>query len=104
MGWPARFAIELALREVGEGPLRRLAVTAGVAPVYLHTADGRLVVPRATADGYLVMPRATAGERVRAEPFDAIELEVAVLLGDDRRRLNAKEREQAPIDASGGPS
>ena len=33
--------------------------------------------------GYLVVPRVTAGERVRAEPFDAIELHVAVLLSDD---------------------
>jgi Uma2 family endonuclease len=45
--------------------------------------DGTLTVHRHTADGYLVALRATAGERVRAEPFDAVELHVAVLLGRD---------------------
>lgn len=49
----------------------------------LDQMDRTLTVYRHTADGYLVVLRATAGERVRAEPFDAIELEVAVLLGDD---------------------
>jgi hypothetical protein len=33
--------------------------------------------------GYLLALRAEAHERVRAEPFDAIELDVALLLGDD---------------------
>lgn len=42
-----------------------------------------LNVYRHTADGYLLALRADAAERVRAEPFDAIELHVAVLLGDD---------------------
>ena len=42
-----------------------------------------LTVHRHTADGYLLALRAEAGERVRAEPFDAIELQVAVLLGED---------------------
>jgi len=49
----------------------------------LDQMDRTLTVYRHTADGYLVVLRATAGERVRAEPFDAIELEVVVLLGDD---------------------
>jgi hypothetical protein len=34
-------------------------------------------------DGYLVALRADLHERVRAEPFEAIELHVAVLLGAD---------------------
>jgi len=42
-----------------------------------------LTVHRHTPDGYLVALRAEAGERVRAEPFSELELEVAVLLGDD---------------------
>lgn len=42
-----------------------------------------LTVYRNTPDGYLVALTAEAHERVRAEPFDAIELHVAVLLGDD---------------------
>lgn len=42
-----------------------------------------LTVHRHTPDGYLVALRAEAGERVRAEPFSELDLEVAVLLGDD---------------------
>jgi Uma2 family endonuclease len=42
-----------------------------------------LTVHRHGPDGYLIALRAEAGERVRPEPFDAIELQVAVLLGDD---------------------
>lgn len=42
-----------------------------------------LTVHRHTSEGYLVALRAAADERVRAEPFDAIELHVGVLLGDD---------------------
>lgn len=45
--------------------------------------DGTLTVYRHTPDGYLVALRAEADERVRAEPFGAIEPHVAVLLGDD---------------------
>ena len=49
----------------------------------LDQVDRTLTVHRHTADGYLVALRTEAHERVRAEPFDAIELHVAVLLGDD---------------------
>jgi len=42
-----------------------------------------LLVHRWSADGYIVVQRAAAGETVRAEPFDAIELNVGVLFGDD---------------------
>lgn len=42
-----------------------------------------LRVHRWTDAGYLVVLTAQAGQRVRAEPFDAIELEVGVLFGDD---------------------
>ena len=45
--------------------------------------DRTLTVHRHGLDGYLIALRAEADERVRAEPFDAIELHVAVLLGDD---------------------
>ena len=38
---------------------------------------------RWTPDGYLVVCAATLGDRVRTEPFEAIELEVAVLFGHD---------------------
>ena len=49
----------------------------------LDQVDRTLTVHRHTADGYLVALRASADERVRAEPFDAIELQVGALLGDD---------------------
>ena len=49
----------------------------------LDQVDRTLTVHRHAADGYLVVLRATADERVRAEPFDAIELQVSALLGDD---------------------
>jgi len=42
-----------------------------------------LLVHRWSPDGYTVVQRATAGETIRAEPFEAIELCVAALFGDD---------------------
>ena len=45
--------------------------------------DDTLTVHRLTDDGYLVALRAERGERVRAEPFDAIEIAVGELFGDD---------------------
>lgn len=38
---------------------------------------------RWSADGYVTVPSAERGERVRAGPFEAIELEIAAVLGDD---------------------
>lgn len=49
----------------------------------LDQVDRTLTVHRHTPDGYLVALRVPADERVRAEPFDAIELQVGMLLGDD---------------------
>lgn len=42
-----------------------------------------LLVHRWSPDGYVVVQRATAGDVIRAEPFDAIEIHVGVLFGDD---------------------
>lgn len=42
-----------------------------------------LLVHRWSREGYIVVQRAAAGETVRAEPFDALELRVSVMLGDD---------------------
>jgi Uma2 family endonuclease len=42
-----------------------------------------LTVQRWQKDGYLVLLTAGGGETVRAEPFDAIELAVGLLFGDD---------------------
>lgn len=49
----------------------------------LDPADRTLTVYRHQADGYLVALTAEGHERVRAEPFEAIELHVGLLLGDD---------------------
>jgi Uma2 family endonuclease len=42
-----------------------------------------LLVHRWSPDGYVVVLRAISGETVRAEPFDAIEIPVSDLFGDD---------------------
>ena len=49
----------------------------------LDQVDRTLTVHRHTADGYVIAIRAEAEERVRAEPFAAIEIHVGGLLGDD---------------------
>ena len=49
----------------------------------LDQVDRTLTVYRHAQDGYLVALRAEAHEHVRAEPFDATQIHVAVLLGDD---------------------
>ncbi len=49
----------------------------------LDQSDRTLTVHRHTSEGYVIALRAEAHERVRAEPFDAIEVHVGVLLGDD---------------------
>ena len=45
--------------------------------------DATLTVLRWSADGYVTRLRAERGDVVRAEPFDAIELAVGTLFGDD---------------------
>src|SRR4051794_18453257 len=49
----------------------------------LHPEEKMLLVHRWTAAGYTVVLTATTGDRVRAEPFDAIELDVSELFGDE---------------------
>jgi Uma2 family endonuclease len=49
----------------------------------LDQLERTLTVHRHMTDGYLVALRAEFHERVRAEPFDEIELQVSVLLGAD---------------------
>lgn len=45
--------------------------------------DATLTVMRWSRDGYVTLLRAERGEVVRPEPFEAIELEVGTLFGDD---------------------
>jgi Uma2 family endonuclease len=56
---------------------------AGVPHYWILDQSARaLTVYRHHADGYVIVLAAEVGERVRAEPFDAIELDVAALFGD----------------------
>ena len=45
--------------------------------------DATLTVMRWSSDGYVTLLRAERGEVVRAEPFDAVEIAVGTLFGDD---------------------
>lgn len=49
----------------------------------VDTRESTLTVLRWSADGYVNRLRASRGEVVRAEPFDAIEIAVGTLFGDD---------------------
>jgi hypothetical protein len=65
-------------------PLAMLADQARVAHYWaLDPEADTLAVYRWQAEGYLHVLAAKRAERVRAEPFDAIELAVDMLFGDD---------------------
>jgi hypothetical protein len=49
----------------------------------LDPVRGTLSVLRWSSDGFIEILSAMRGERVRAEPFDAIEISVGVFFGDD---------------------
>jgi len=49
----------------------------------LNPDEKVLVVHRLQENGYLVALTASSGETVRAEPFDAVDLRVGVLFGDE---------------------
>ncbi len=49
----------------------------------LDLRDGTLTVLRHSSDGYVVALRAESSERVRAEPFEEIEIRVGSLFGED---------------------
>lgn len=63
---------------------RRIYADCGV-PHYwlLDTERERLTVLRLSASGYVEVLEAGRGDRARAEPFDALELQIGVLFGDD---------------------
>jgi Uma2 family endonuclease len=57
---------------------------AGVAHYWiLHPEERILLVHRWSDAGYIVVQRATVGDTIRAEPFEAVEIRVSELLGDD---------------------
>ena len=65
---------------------------AGVAHYWLvDPINGTLAVLEWTAAGYLVALVAGRGEKVRAAPFEAIEIDVSELLGDDEEPQAASE-------------
>jgi Uma2 family endonuclease len=45
--------------------------------------DATLTIMRWSEDGYVTLQRAERGEVIRAEPFEAVELAVGTLFGDD---------------------
>jgi hypothetical protein len=49
----------------------------------VHPEEKMLLVHRWTSAGYTLVLTATSGDRARAEPFDAIELDVSELFGDE---------------------
>ena len=49
----------------------------------LDPGEGTLLVYRWSAEGYVEVVAAQRSERVRAEPFDAVELAAGALFGDD---------------------
>lgn len=51
----------------------------------LDPLDFTLTVYRWNEGGYLIAQRAERGERLRPEPFDALEFEVGVFFGDDEQ-------------------
>jgi Uma2 family endonuclease len=57
----------------------------GTVPHYwiLDPIERTLTVHRHGEGGYVIALRAEASERVRAEPFEAVELHAGLLLGDD---------------------
>lgn len=58
--------------------------THGVPHYWLVDPDRQtLTVHRWTTEGFLTVLVATKGDRVRAEPFDALEIDVGLLFGDD---------------------
>jgi Uma2 family endonuclease len=62
----------------------RLYHRAGVPHYWLvDSRDSTLTVMRWNEAGYVTLLRAERGETVRAEPFDAIEIVVGTLFGDD---------------------
>ncbi len=62
----------------------RVLHAAGVPHYWILDPDEKiLIVHRWSPEGYVVVLTASSGETIRAEPFDAVELRVDVLFGDD---------------------
>lgn len=90
-GWPVRIRPDWVAEIVSPKHERRDVVDkarvlhGAEVPHYwiLDPEEKILLVHRWSPDGYIVVQRAASGETVRAEPFDAIEIAVGELFGDD---------------------
>lgn len=90
-GWPVRERPDWVCEIVSPGHERpdlvdkpRVLHAAEVGHYWLVVPEEKvLLVHRWSRDGYVVVLRATAGEVVRAEPFDGIDLHVGELFGDE---------------------
>jgi hypothetical protein len=63
----------------------------------VDTEHQRLIMLRLEAQGFVEVLEAGRGDRVRAEPFESLELPVGVLFGDE-----VDERARFNRDVSGG--
>lgn len=90
-GWPVRERPDWVCEVLSNttvrrdlGPKMRLYHEHGVAHYWAADPAGRfLAVYRRTDEGYLLVLTAGPGEKVRAEPFDAVELDVGTFFGDE---------------------
>jgi Uma2 family endonuclease len=90
-GWPVKLRPDWVCEIVSPNHERQdlvvkpRALHAAEVPHYwaLHPEERMLLVHRWAGAGYMVVLTATTGDHVRAEPFDAIELDVAELFGDE---------------------
>jgi Uma2 family endonuclease len=89
-GWPVRIRPDWACEILSPSNYRRDLIDkfrvlqrAGVPHYWVVNPEERtLIVHRLEPAGYLVALTAAAGETVRAEPFDAVELRLDVVFGD----------------------
>lgn len=89
--WPVRLRPDWVCEIVSPGHGRHDQVVkprvlhAAAVPHYwlLYPEERMLLVHRWSGDGSVVVQRASAGETIRAEPFDAIEIRINELVGLD---------------------
>jgi Uma2 family endonuclease len=90
-GWPVRLRPDWVCEIVSPKHHRRdlvdkprVLLAAEVPYYWTIDPEARLLtVHRWSRDGYVAIQRGAAGETIRAEPFDAIEIKLGVLFGDE---------------------
>lgn len=91
-GYPVRLLPDWVCEIMSDGDARRrdgiqkrrIYADLGVPHFWLvDTERQRLTVLRLTERGYAEVLEAGRGQRIRAEPFDALELQVGILFGED---------------------